>query len=166
MKQEPAKARERVSAGLLLFRWRDGQLEVCLAHPGGPLFASKDAGHWTIPKGQPDPGEELLAAAFREVEEEVGVQLERNQELIPLGSIQQKGGKVVHAWGVRVSDDDLPPVPSNLFEMEWPPGSGQQQQFPEIDQARFFSSAEARIKIKSTQIPLLDRLEEHLKAAG
>jgi predicted NUDIX family NTP pyrophosphohydrolase len=110
-----------------------------------------------------EPGEDLLETARREVQEEVGVLIPSEARFIPLGSIQQKGGKIVHAWGVESEHDDRQPLQSNLFEMEWPPGSGQRCQFPEVDQARFFSGAEARTRVKRTQLPLIDRLEEALK---
>ena len=155
--------RSRISAGLLLYRRRAGQLEVFLAHPGGPLFTKKDAGHWTIPKGEVEPGEDLLETALREVEEEVGITMDRNRSLIPLQSIQQKGGKIVHAWGMASDHDDTQPLQSNLFELEWPPGSGKAALFPEVDRAQFFTLPEARLKIKPTQIPLLDRLEQALQ---
>ena len=154
----------RVSAGLLLYRSKTGRLEVFLAHPGGPFFAQKDAGHWTIPKGEVEPAEDLLETALREVEEEVGIRADRRRHFISLGWIQQKGGKIVHAWGTESDHDDRQPVRSNLFEMEWPPNSGRRQQFPEVDQARFFTCEEARIKIKPTQVPFIDRLEESLQA--
>lgn len=150
----------RTSAGILLFRLRDGHLEVLLAHPGGPFFVRKDAGHWTIPKGEVDPGEALLAVARREFEEETG-QTAPTTEPIELGTIVQKGGKIVHAWGL---DGDLEPTTatSNTFELAWPPGSGRRQTFPEIDRVEWFDPVEARRRIKPTQIPLIDRLEQHV----
>lgn len=154
--------RSRNSAGLLLFRQRGG-LEVFIAHPGGPLFAHKGDGCWTIQKGEVDPGEDLLATAIREFHEETGHQIDPGSEFIPLGSIQQKGGKIVHAWAV---EGDLEPgfvVRSNLFSMEWPPGSGVQREFHEVDRAEFFPADQARLKIKAAQVPLIDRLEEHLR---
>ena len=150
----------RISAGLLIYRRRDERLEVFLAHPGGPFFAHKDDGHWTIPKGETEPGEDLLVAARREVEEETGIVIDPRAVLIPLGQIQQKGGKIVHAWATRQDWDEQTPIRSNLFTMEWPPGSGHLQQFPEVDRAHFFPLAEAKRKVKVTQIPLLDRLAE------
>src|SRR6185295_14861898 len=104
--------RSRVSAGLLVFRVRDGRLEVFLAHPGGPLFASRDDGHWTLPKGEVEPGEDLLAAALREFQEEIGIEIDPAGPFLPLGSIQQKGGKVVHAWAVEKDWDGAPPIRS------------------------------------------------------
>jgi predicted NUDIX family NTP pyrophosphohydrolase len=153
--------RNRISAGLLMFRRRNNQLEVLVAHPGGPFFARKDDGVWTIPKGEAAPGEDLLTRAQIEFEEEVGVR--PHGEWIELGSIKQKGGKIVHAWAF---EGDLPEsfkCKSNLFEMEWPPRSGRRRKFPEVDQACFFSEEVARRKIKPTQVPLLDRLRAAIK---
>ena len=152
--------RSRVSAGLLIFR-RNNLIQVLLAHPGGPLFARKDDGVWTIPKGEAGPGEDLLTRARIEVEEEIGIKPSGNW--IPLGSIKQKGGKTVHAWAV---EGDLPEqfeLKSNLFEMEWPPRSGKLKEFPEIDRAEFFPEQIARLKINPAQIPFLDRLRAALK---
>ena len=131
-------------------------LEFLLAHPGGPFFARKDEGVWTIPKGEVQPGEDLLTRARLEFEEETGEKVSGN--FIPLGSIKQKGGKTVHAWAV---EGDLPnkfELKSNFFEMEWPPRSGMLKQFPEIDRADFFPEEIARSKINPAQIPFLDRL--------
>lgn len=156
--------RSRISAGLLMYRRRAGGLEVFLAHPGGPFFAHKDDGHWTIPKGEVEPGENFLVTAMREFEEEVGIRIDPSSSFIELGSIRQKGGKIVHAWGVAGDYDESVPLRSNLFECEWPLNSGRVQLFPEVDRARFFSLAEAQVKIKETQIPLLDQLEIKLRA--
>ena len=153
---------KRVSAGLLLYRRRDDQLEVYLAHPGGPLFVLKEDGHWTIPKGHVEQEEEPLQAARREVAEEVGVDVRPDAPVIPLGVIVQKGGKHVHAWAVAMDFDDQRPFRSNEFEMEWPPRSGRVLRFPEIDRAAFFTLAQAKLKIKPTQIPFLDRLAANL----
>ena len=146
----------RVSAGILLFRRLGGRLEVLLAHPGGPYFARKDAGHWTIPKGEPDGEQDLLVVARREFEEETGIAPPSGPD-IDLGSIVQKGGKVVHAWAI---EGDLDPAEaiSNTFDLEWPPGSGTRRAFPEIDRVAWFDLAEARRRVKSTQVPLIDRL--------
>jgi predicted NUDIX family NTP pyrophosphohydrolase len=146
-----------------MFRRRDNELEVLLAHPGGPFFTRKDDGIWTIPKGEAAPGEDLLTRAQIEFEEEVGLRPESFQGWIELGSIKQKGGKIVHAWAF---EGDLPEsfeVKSNLFEMEWPPRSGRLQNFPEVDQARFFTEAVARRKLKPAQVLLLDRLRAAIK---
>jgi predicted NUDIX family NTP pyrophosphohydrolase len=150
----------RTSAGILLFRRRDGDLELLLAHPGGPFFTKRDAGYWTIPKGEVDPGEELLDVARREFLEETGHQ-SPDRDPIPLGSIVQKGGKTVHGWALE-GELDPAAAESNTFEMAWPPGTGRRQSFPEIDRVEWFSPAEARRRIKATQIPLIDRLEAAL----
>jgi predicted NUDIX family NTP pyrophosphohydrolase len=154
--------RSRISAGLLMFRRRKNKLEVLLAHPGGPFHVHKDDGAWTIPKGEAAPEENLLARAQIEFEEEVGFRPESSHGWIELGSIVQKGGKTVHAWAF---EGDLPEsfaCRSNLFEMEWPPRSGQLQSFAEVDRAEFFTEAVARRKLKSAQTPFLDRLRATL----
>ena len=144
-----------------MYRWTNGQLEVFLAHPGGPFFKSKDDGHWTIPKGEVDEGESLLTTARREFQEEVGI--EPHGEFLPLGSIQQKGGKIVHAWAFEGDCAAEHQFRSNTFPMEWPPKSGRFVDVPEVDRAEFFPLDVARKKIKETQQPLLDRLEAALK---
>jgi predicted NUDIX family NTP pyrophosphohydrolase len=149
----------RTSAGILLFR-RTGRLEVLLAHPGGPFFARRDAGYWTIPKGEVDPDEALLDVARREFEEETGHPPPAGDP-IELGSIVQKGGKVVHAWALE-GDLDPAAAESNTFELEWPPRSGRHEAFPEIDRVAWFGTDEARRRVKATQIPLIDRLEAAL----
>jgi len=152
-----------VSAGLLMYRRKNRSLEVLLAHPGGPLFRNKDAGAWTIPKGLPNPGEDLLAAAIREFAEETG--LTSSGPWQELGQVKQKSGKLVHAWAFEA---DLPPafvLTSNTFELAWPPRSGRTQQFPEVDRVEFFELAAARGKINPAQVALLDRLEKHLSSA-
>ena len=152
----------RSSAGLLMYRVRGGHLEVLLAHPGGPLFAAKDDGHWTIPKGEYSASEDALAAAMREFEEETGVT--PRGPFLPLGSITQKGGKVVTAWAFEADDCvEAGAMTSNTFRLEWPPKSGRFQDFPEVDRCEFFTITQARSKIKDTQIPLLDALESSLK---
>jgi predicted NUDIX family NTP pyrophosphohydrolase len=154
----------RVSSGILLYRRPGGRLEVLLAHPGGPYFARKDEGHWTIPKGEVDPGEELVSVGRREFEEETGQPVPEGPSR-ELGSIVQKGGKIVHAWAVE-GDLDPDAGASNTFEVEWPPGSGRRQSFPEIDRVSWFDPGEARRRIKATQIPFIDRLEAGLDPAG
>jgi len=154
----------RISSGILLYRRPGGRLEVLLAHPGGPYFARKDEGHWTIPKGEVDPGEELVSVGRREFEEETGQPVPEGPSR-ELGSIVQKGGKVVHAWAVE-GDLDPEAGASNTFEVEWPPGSGRRQSFPEIDRVAWFDTGEARRRIKATQSPFIDRLEADLDAAG
>jgi predicted NUDIX family NTP pyrophosphohydrolase len=145
----------RTSAGLLMFRVKQGVAEVLLAHPGGPLFQNKDDGAWTIPKGEPNPGEDFLVTAQREFEEETG--LTPQGTFLPLKPIQQKGGKIVHAWAFE-EDCDPKNIKSNLFTMEWPPKSGRQMQFPEIDRVEFFDLDVARKKIKAGQEALIDEL--------
>jgi predicted NUDIX family NTP pyrophosphohydrolase len=154
-----------VSAGLLLYRRRTASpLEVLIAFPGGPYFARKDEGSWTIPKGEYEPDEEALAAAYREFAEEIGTP-PPDGERIDLGSIIQKGGKVVRAWAVE-GDLDTSTVVSNEFEIEWPPRSGRRERFPEIARAEWVSPDAARRKLKPTQIPFVDRLEAALADAG
>jgi len=156
------KSKGKVSAGLLMYRLRDGQLQVLLAHPGGPLFAKKDEGHWTIPKGEIESGEDLLAAAIREFKEETGI--EPRGDFLELGPIEQKGGKIVHAWAFPGDWDESQPLQSNTFELEWPPGSGKIQSFQEIDRVEFFSIPEAGKRLKEAQHPFLDRLQAALKS--
>jgi predicted NUDIX family NTP pyrophosphohydrolase len=148
----------RLSAGLLMYRIQDGQLQVFLAHPGGPFYARKDDGYWTIPKGEPDPDEDLLDAAKREFEEETGI--DPKGPFIPLTPIKQKGGKLVHAWAFQGDCDAN--IVSNTFTMEWPPGSGRQAEFPEIDRAEFFDVPLAKRKVKAAQDALIDELEQIL----
>lgn len=154
----------RVSAGILLFRAGDRGLEVLLGHPGGPYFAAKGDGHWTVPKGEVEGDEDLLAVALREFAEETGTALAVDPaDLQPLGEIVQKGGKRVVAWAVE-GDLDPSAARSNLFTMEWPPGSGRYAEYPEIDEVAWLTPAEARRRIKASQIPLIDRLEAALAA--
>jgi len=150
------------SAGILLFRRKGGGTEFLLVHPGGPFWARKDAGAWSIPKGQIEEGEEPRACAVRELEEELGAAPEiALEELIELGSIKQRAGKVVEAWAVEAEFDPAV-LASNTFSMEWPPRSGKQQEFPEVDRAEWFEPAAAREKILPAQAELLDRLLEQL----
>jgi predicted NUDIX family NTP pyrophosphohydrolase len=139
----------KVSAGLLLYRLRNEDLEFLLVHPGGPFWKNKDAGAWTIPKGEPQADEELLATAKREFNEELG--LEPKGEFKQLAPIKQKGGKQVHAWAFE-GDCDPQKCRSNVFELEWPPASGNRVEFPEVDKVAWFQMAEARIKINPAQI--------------
>jgi predicted NUDIX family NTP pyrophosphohydrolase len=145
-----------------MYRVRGGALQVFIAHPGGPFFASKDDGHWTIPKGEVEPGEDLLTTAIREVGEETGIAVDPGSKFIALGSIRQKGGKIVHAWAVESEWDDTQPIQSNLLTMEWPISSGRMLEFPEVDRARFFAVAEAKRKLKPAQAEMVDRLVEQL----
>jgi predicted NUDIX family NTP pyrophosphohydrolase len=146
----------RTSAGLLLDRRRGDALEVFLVHPGGPFWARRDAGAWSIPKGEIDPMEEPLAAARREFSEETGLAAEGRYQ--PLAPITQAGGKVVLAWAVE-GDLDPAALQSNTFSIEWPPRSGRQQSFPEVDRAGWFRLDVARKKINPAQVALLDELE-------
>jgi predicted NUDIX family NTP pyrophosphohydrolase len=154
----PMRRTKATSAGLLVFR-RKGAVEVLLAHPGGPFWARKEAGVWTIPKGLVEPGEELTAAARREFTEETN--LRTAGALIALAAVNQKSGKIVHAFAVE-ADLDLAAFVSNAFEMEWPPKSGRRQRFPEIDRIAYFALPAARSKILAYQRPLLDQLERLL----
>ena len=151
------------AAGILLYRQGSRGLEVLLAHPGGPLWARKDLGAWTIPKGQFGDNESALDAAKREFEEEMGSPA--NGEFAELGSIKQPSGKVVHAFTAE-SDFDVKTVKSNLFTLEWPPKSGRKGQFPEVDRALWFSIAEARKRILRGQEPFIDRLLTLLKVTA
>jgi predicted NUDIX family NTP pyrophosphohydrolase len=145
----------RKSAGLLLFRRTSAGVEVLLVHPGGPLWAKKDEGAWSIPKGEIDADEDPLAAARREFEEELGCPV--SGEFIALAPIRQASGKIVHAWAVE-GDFDPATLSSGSFSMEWPPRSGRQQQFPEVDRAEWFTIENAKRKINKAQIPLLDQV--------
>jgi predicted NUDIX family NTP pyrophosphohydrolase len=139
-----------------MYRVREGLMQIFLAHPGGPLYRSKDEGYWTIPKGEPPDTEPLLDTAIREFEEETGIL--PHGPFIELGSIRQKGGKVVYGWAFEGDHNPMQPIRSNTFEMQWPPRSGKTQQFPEVDRAQFFSLADGRKKLKETQWPLVERL--------
>ena len=139
----------RLSAGLLMYRTAANRLEVLLVHPGGPFFRNKDDGVWSIPKGEPGPGEDLLLTAQREFGEETG--LKPAGPFVPLKPVKQKGGKVVHAWAFE-GDCDPAAIQSNTFTMEWPPKSGQQMQFPEVDRADFFDMGTATQKINPAQV--------------
>lgn len=151
---------ERISAGILLFRVVDGRLEVLLAHPGGPRFATRDEGYWSIPKGEVEPGEALEDVARREFEEETGHPLDA-VDLLPLGEAVQKGGKLVHCWA---AEGDLDPdrATSNTYLTEWPSGSGQFVEVPEIDRVAWFEQSAARVRIKAPQAAFIDRLVARL----
>ncbi len=149
----------KVSAGLLLYRVREGRLEVLLAHPGGPFFRNKDLGAWSIPKGEPNEGEALLEAAKREFREETGFSVDG--EYLELGSVKQKGGKLVHAWAIE-GDCEPSALVSNTFPLEWPPRSGKRVEFPELDRVEFFELEAARRKIKDVQVAFLDALEQRI----
>lgn len=155
----------QVSAGLLVYRRARGAIEVLLAHPGGPYWARKDAGAWTIPKGLVEDGEsadDLLATARREFTEETG--FTAPPSFVPLAPVRQKSGKTVHAFACA-GDFDPGKLASNEFEIEWPPRSGKRRSFPEVDRVRWFGLAAAREKILPYQRPLLDELEKMLEAA-
>jgi predicted NUDIX family NTP pyrophosphohydrolase len=146
----------RRSAGLLLYRRRDGAVELLLVHPGGPLWARRDAGAWSIPKGEVGEGEEPRAVALREFEEETGHPPPRG-ELVALGEVRQRGGKLVTAWAAA-GDLDPAAITSNTFTLEWPPRSGNRREFPEVDRAGWFDPATAREKLLAAQAELVDRL--------
>ena len=148
------------SAGLLLYRVRDRGPEVLLVHPGGPFWKNRDEGAWSIPKGEIEPGETAIDVARREFEEELGRSAPES-EFMPLGSVRQAGGKVVHAWAAA-GDLDVDQMQSVTFEIEWPPRSGRRQAFPEIDRAAWFDLNTARRKILDAQSTFLDRLEAHM----
>jgi predicted NUDIX family NTP pyrophosphohydrolase len=152
----------KTSAGILLHRERDGVREVLLVHPGGPFWARKDDGAWSIPKGEYERGDDPRACALREFEEETGTRLDA-AELVELGVVVQKAGKEVSAWAVR-GDLDPATVRSNTFTMEWPPRSGRRQEFPEVDRAEWFALDEARAKLVPAQAELIDRLAERMTA--
>lgn len=150
------------SAGILLFHRAGDAVEVLLVHPGGPFWAKKDNGAWSVPKGEVDDGEEPRACALRELEEELGSRLGlTSDDLIELGSIRQKGGKLVHCWAA-VGDFDPAELHSNTFTVEWPPRSGVEREFPEVDRAEWFGLDEARRRINSAQVELIDRLAASL----
>lgn len=152
--------KERVSAGLLMYRERDGRLEVFLAHPGGPYFSDRDENVWTVPKGEPEVGESMLEAAEREFFEEVG--LESKGPYLELGNIRQKGGKIVHAWAFKGEWVDGTVNRCNTFKMEWPPKSGELCEFKEIDRVGFFTLEQARSRLKESQWPFVERLVQAL----
>jgi predicted NUDIX family NTP pyrophosphohydrolase len=150
----------RQSAGLLMYRRRQGTVEVLLAHPGGPFWAKKDLGAWSIPKGEFEPDEDSRAAAKREFEEETGFSV--TGEFIPLAPIKQPGGKIVHIWAVE-GDCDAAAIKSNTFMIEWPPRSGRQQAFPEIDRAEWFSLDDAKEKVTKGQRGFIEELDGLLR---
>jgi predicted NUDIX family NTP pyrophosphohydrolase len=153
----------KTSAGLLLYRRRGGRLEVFLVHPGGPFWARKDQGAWSIPKGEFTPGEDPLVAARRELEEETGLLPEGT--FVALTPLRQAGGKIVHAFALE-GDCDPAAIRSNSFTIEWPPRSGQRREFPEVDRAAWFALDEAQPKILKSQLGLLEQLVELLSRRG
>jgi predicted NUDIX family NTP pyrophosphohydrolase len=147
------------SAGILLFRGPAQKLEVLLVHPGGPFWAKKDLGAWSIPKGEPDKGEDARSCALRELGEELGPAAPSlgREDLVELGSVRQKGGKLVHGWAAE-ADFDPAALRSNTFSMKWPPRSDVEREFPEVDRAEWFDPPEARRRILAAQADFLDRL--------
>ena len=152
-----------ISAGLLMYSLKNSELKIFLVHPGGPFFTKKDEGHWGIPKGLVENGEDLFETAKREFEEETGIV--PAGKFIPLDSVVQKGGKKVYAWAYEVEDDSPIEITCNTFEMEWPPRSGKKQNFPEVDKGEFFTIEDAKKKINSAQIDFIDRLEKYLNSS-
>ena len=150
------------SAGILLYRVRAGALEVLLVHPGGPIWAKKDLGAWSIPKGEYQQGEDPRACALREFKEELGAPPPAADTLSELGATRQAGGKLVRAWAAP-GDLDPAGLRSNTFTLEWPPRSGVLCEFPEVDRAQWFSLAEARGRINPAQVEFLERLREELE---
>jgi predicted NUDIX family NTP pyrophosphohydrolase len=146
----------KISAGILLYRQRDGVIEVLLVHPGGPYWRNKDLGVWSIPKGEVEPGEDLLHRAKQEFSEETG--FSATGTFLPLAPRQQASGKLVHAWAVE-GNLDPDAITSNRFSLEWPPHSGRRQEFPEVDRAAWFDLATARLKITRGQLRFLSELE-------
>jgi predicted NUDIX family NTP pyrophosphohydrolase len=149
----------KISAGILLYRVRDDAVEVFLVHPGGPYWARKDDGAWSIPKGETEDGADLLATAYTEFHEETGSPLQG--EPVPLAPLKQPGGKVVHAWAVQ-GDIDATSIRSNTFAIEWPPRSGKTREFPEVDRGGWFDLPTARLKLLAGQRGFLDQLQADL----
>lgn len=157
------------SAGLLMVRRGPGGLAVFLVHPGGPFWSGKDEGVWSLPKGEYEPGEEPLAVARREFEEETGQSVgacAATPDFFPLGSIRQPGGKTVHAWAFEGDWPAGATFSSNTFSLEWPPRSGRREDFPEVDRGEMFDLKTARKKLRPAQVPFLDRLVEALSSRG
>jgi predicted NUDIX family NTP pyrophosphohydrolase len=148
----------KLSAGLLLFR-RSSRLELFLVHPGGPFWARKDVGAWSLPKGEYSETEDALLAAKREFQEETGISVDG--DFLPLGELRQPGGKLITAWALEKGVDPAL-VKSNLFSMEWPPKSGKTQEFPEVDRGAWFPVSEARTKLLKGQVAFIDRLAQKL----
>jgi predicted NUDIX family NTP pyrophosphohydrolase len=144
------------SAGLLVYRKRGNTFEVLLIHPGGPFWKNKDAGAWSIPKGEFAEGEDPLNVAKREFQEEIGSSI--SGAMTPLQAVKQRGGKTVHAWAVE-ADVDVSQIKSNTFTIEWPPRSGKHQEFPEIDRAEWFNLTTAAEKINAGQRKLIEQLQ-------
>ena len=156
----------KISAGLLMYRFRKGHLEVFLGHPGGPYFKRRDLGVWGIPKGKVEEGESLIEAAMREFGEETGIPLHNvrpERDFFPLDMVRLQSGKQVFAWAFRGNHPDGQPIQSINYAVEWPPRSGKEIEVPELDAGRFFPIWTARRKITPSQLPFLDRLEEQVK---
>jgi predicted NUDIX family NTP pyrophosphohydrolase len=150
------------SAGILLYRYRDEELQVLLVHPGGPFWVKKDLGAWSIPKGLLEGDEAPLAAAKREFQEETGFAVDGR--FLELGELRQTSGKIIHAWALQ-GDVDEDRISGNTFTLEWPPHSGKTQSFPEVDSGEWYDLATARKKIHKGQAPFLDRLQAKLRQA-
>jgi predicted NUDIX family NTP pyrophosphohydrolase len=148
------------SAGLLLYHFKNNLPEILLVHPGGPFWAKKEAGAWSIPKGEIEENEDPLQAALRETKEETGISIEL-KDPVPLTPLKQKSGKIIFAWAMQ-SDIELREIKSNLFEMEWPKGSRKIQSFAEVDKAAWFTLEEAKTKIVSGQLPFIEEFEKNL----
>lgn len=149
------------SAGILLYRFRDGEPEVLVIHPGGPFWKGKDLGAWSIPKGQIEQGDEPLATGVRELEEEIGLKLPPDAKFITLKPIRQSGGKLVHCFATS-HDFDPATLTSNTFKREWPPGTGKMQEYPEVDRAEWFDPETAKQKLNPAQGSFIDELIEKL----
>jgi predicted NUDIX family NTP pyrophosphohydrolase len=149
----------KMSAGLLVYRQRCGETEIFLVHPGGPFWAKKDEGAWSIPKGEVGEGEDALAAAIREFHEETNVSV--SGEYTPLDAVKQPSGKIIHAWATQ-ADFDAGAIRSNTFSIEWPRGSGVVREYPEVDRAAWFGLESARQKVIKGQIPIIDQLAQLL----
>lgn len=156
--------RPKRSAGILVYRLCASSLELLLVHPGGPFWAKKDDGAWFIPKGEIEPDEEPLAAALREFREEVGIQPPSGTPL-ELGTVKNKGGKLIYGWALP-GDLDLAEFHSNTFSLEWPPRSGKQREFPEVDRAQYFTLEQALLKMHPAEVPLIERLLRLLQSSS
>ena len=154
---------EKKSAGILIYRQVNKQIEVMLVHPGGPFWAKKDLASWSIPKGEFEIGDDPLTAAIREVKEETGLQVKG--DFMPLAAVRQKSGKIIYAWALE-GDYNVDNITSNFFEMTWPPKSGKMKSFPEVDRAAWFDLEVAATKIVPGQVPLLQQLKELIKASS
>ena len=158
----PVAKMPKRSAGLLLYRRTAREAEIFLVHPGGPYYAKRDDGVWSVPKGEHHPGDDPVAVALREFEEETGTPAPVSADaLVELGTVRQLGGKIVAVWGAE-ADFDATAIRSNTFELEWPPRSGKRRSFPEVDRGSWFDLPAARVKILPAQAKFIDRLEQRL----